>query len=253
MNAMEIVEEFQNRVHSARAYREVAALMLVVSIVLFTLYGIYRTQIGLWSGAVLAAGVMCGVAAFTLAVMSYLKLRCPNCDRVLGEVNNAAYCPYCGAVLKSDTVGGLVTMGAPKRAGSGKAVARRAAPASSARVWEPRSGTRGGDDFPEEAYPKNIRMFTTPNEMELTKRYIQLIDKDNRNLPASESARLTGRAAKTARNILPEKAASGESAAAGVRRPRGILGSLSMETIIAIAAGAILLTVILMVAFGALQ
>ena len=202
---------------------------------------------------VLAAGVVGGVVAFTLAVISYIKLRCPNCDRTLGEVNNAAYCPYCGVVLKSDTVGGLVTMGAPKRAGSGKAMAKRAAPASSASVWEPRSGTAGIDDFPEEAYPKNIRMFTTPNEMELTKRYIQLIDKDNRNLPGEESARLRGRSLESRRNILPEKVTSGESGTAGVRRPHGILGPLSMELIIAIAAGAILLTVILMVAFSAMR
>ncbi len=253
MNAMEVVEEYQNRSNSARSYREAAALLLVVSIVLFTVYGIARTRIGIWGGVVLAAGVVSGVITITLAVMSYVKLRCPNCGRVLGEVPDAAYCPSCGAVLKTDTVGGLTAAVAPRRGGTGQSMARRAASRSAAKVWEPRSRTSGTDDFPEEAYPKNIRMFTTPNEMELTKRYIQLIDKDNRILPGEESARLPGRSSKTARNILPEKAIGVESGTPGVRRPRGILGPLSMETIIAIAAGAILLTVILMVAFSVLR
>ncbi len=251
MNQIEIVEEFQNRVHSARAYREVAALLLVVSIILFSVYGILQTQIGIWGGVVLAAGVVGGVITFTLAAVSFINLRCPNCDRVLGEVRDAAYCPNCGAALKSDTVGGSVATGASRRRGSGQSLAKRAS--SAARVWEPRSGTPGIDDFPEEAYPKNIRMFTTPNEMELTKRYIQLIDKDNRNLPGGESSRLPGRASKTARNILPERIPTDPSGTAGVRRPHGILSPFSMESIIAIAAGAILLTVILMVAFSAWQ
>jgi ribosomal protein S27E len=253
MNAMEVVEEYQSRSNSARAYREVAALLLVVSIVLFTIYGIYRTQIGVWSGVVLAAGVVGGVVAFTLAVMSFIKLRCPNCDRVLGEVNNAAYCPYCGAVLKTDTVGGLTAAVAPKRGGSGQSMARRAAPRSAAKVWEPRSGTPGIDDFPEEAYPKNIRMFTTPNEMELTKRYIHLIDRDNSSLPTPRSGRMIGRASKMSRKILPERIPGGKPEIPAVRRPHGIIGVLSLESIIAIAAGIIILAGILIVVINALR
>jgi|GEM_PF-4035740 len=252
MNQMEVVEEYQSRSHAARTYREIAALLLVVSIIVFALYGINRARLGAWGGAVLAAGILIGVAAFALAALSVVKLRCPNCDRVLGEVHGAAYCPSCGAALRSDAVAGPNPAGGSKRAGGGRSMARRAAGAGSVgRVWEPRSGTPGIDDFPEEAYPKNIRLFTTPNEMELTKRYIQLIDKDNRGDPVP--TRMLGRASKSSRNILPEKISAGGGEPAGVRRPRGIIGTLSLESIIAIIAGVVILTGILMVVINALR
>jgi len=252
MTQIDIIEEFQSRSKAARAYREAAAILFVIAIVLFALYAIYRASFGAWGGAVLAAGVAVGVATIGLTTVSYLKLRCPNCDRILGEVHDAAYCPSCGAALKTDGITGLDAAGTPKRGGSGKAMAKRAAAGTSAaRVWEPRSGTPGIDDFPEEAYPKNIRMFTTPDEMELTKRYIHLIDRDNSGGPAP--VRMFGRASKSARNILPEKIPGGEPENTAVRRPHGIIGTLSLESIIAIAAGIIILLGILMLAFGALR
>ncbi|MGB7537882.1 MAG: zinc ribbon domain-containing protein [Anaerolineales bacterium] len=252
MNAIDIIEEFQNRSKTARGYREAAALLLVIAIVLFTLYAIYRAPIGAWGGAVLAAGVAVGVATIGLTAVSYLKLRCPNCGRVLGEVHDAAYCPSCGAALKSDGITGMDAAGPPKRKGSGRAMARRAAAGTSiGRAWEPRSGTPGIDDFPEEAYPKNIRMFTTPNEMELTKRYIHLIDRDNSGGPAP--TRMIGRGSRTARNILPEKIPGGKPEKPAVRRPHGIIGAFSLESIIAIAAGIIILAGILIVVINALR
>ncbi|MBN2084514.1 MAG: zinc ribbon domain-containing protein [Anaerolineales bacterium] len=250
MNTIEIVEEYQSRSHAARAYREIAVLLLVVSVIVWALYGINRAQLGAWGGVVLAAGIVIGAATFALAALSIIKLRCPNCDRVLGEVHGAAYCPSCGAALKSEAVIHINAPAAPKRGGSGRAMAKRAAGTSVGRVWEPGSRTPGIDDFPEEAYPKNIRMFTTPNEMELTKRYIQLIDKDNRKDPMP--ARMLGRAAKSTRNVLPEKASGGESEITGVRRPHGILGSLSIESIIAIIAGSIILAAIVIALIGTL-
>jgi hypothetical protein len=252
MNPMEIVEEFQNRSKAARLYREIAALLLVVAVILFSLYGIYRASIGTWSGAVLAAGIVLGVTTFALAFISYTRLRCPNCDRILGQVNDAAFCPSCGAALKSDGIVKMVAADSPKRRDGGRSMAKRAAAAGSVgRVWTPRGGTPGRDDFPEEAYPKNIRMFTTPDEMELTKRYIQLIDRDNSGQPAP--ARMLGKAARSARNILPEKTSGGESAAAGVRRPHGIIGGLSMESIIAIIAGGIILAAIVIALISTLR
>jgi hypothetical protein len=252
MNQMEIVDEFQNRSKAARAYREAAALLLVIAVVLFALYAIYRTPVGAWGGAVLAAGVAVGVATIGLAAVSYLKLRCPNCDRILGEVRAAAYCPSCGAALKSDGIAGVNAAGASKRGSGGRAMAKRAAAGTSAaRVWEPRSGTPGSDDFPEEAYPKNIRMFTTPDEMELTKRYIRLIDRDNSGGPAP--ARMIGRGSRSARNILPEKIPGGKPEKTAVRRPHGIIGVLSLESIIAIAAGILILAGILIVVINALR
>jgi hypothetical protein len=254
MNAIEIVEEFQSRSKSVRIYREAAALLLAVAVILLGLYGIIRAPLGAWGGAVLAAGAAAGVAAIGLAAVSFLRLRCPNCSRILGQVLDAAYCPSCGAALKSDGITGMDPSAVSRRKGSGRSMARRSAAGTSvARVWEPRSGKPGIDDFPEEAYPKNIRLFTTPNEMELTKRYIHLIDRDNSSGSAPAAGRMLGRASKSARNSLPEKTPGDEPEKTGVRRPQGILGFLSLESIIAIAAAAVILTVILMVALNALQ
>jgi hypothetical protein len=252
MNAIDIVEEFQKRSKTARAYREAAALLLAITIILFALHAIYRAPVGAWGGAVLAAGVAASVATIGLAAVSYLKLRCPNCDRILGEVHAAAYCPSCGSALKSDGIAGLDAAAPSKRKGSGRAMARRAAAGTSvARAWEPRSGTPGIDDFPEEAYPKNIRMFTTPDEMELTKRYIHLIDRDNSGGPSP--VRMIGRTSRSARNSLPEKIPGGKPEKAAVRRPYGTIGALSLESIIAIAAGIILLAGILIVVINAVR
>ena len=251
MNAIEIVEEYQGRSHAARAYREVAALLLAVSVIVWALYGINRAQLGAWGGVVLAAGIVLGAATFALAAISIIKRRCPNCDRVLGGVHDTAYCPSCGAALRSDTLVGLDPAGGSKRPGAGRAMARRAAAGSVGRVWEPGGGKPGSDDFPEEAYPKNIRLFTTPNEMVLTKRYIQLIDRDNRKDPAP--ARMLGRASKSARNLLPEKIPGGDPAPVGIRRPHGIIGSLSLESVIAIIAGVVILAGILLVVINTLR
>jgi len=253
MNAIDIVEEFQSRSKTVRAAREAAALLLAVAVILLGLYGIIRIQLGAWGGAVLAAGAAAGVAAIGLAAVSFFRLRCPNCGRILGVVLEAAYCPSCGAALKSDGITGMDPAAVSRRKGSGRSMARRAAARTSvARVWEPRSGKPGIDDFPEEAYPKNIRMFTTPDEMELTKRYIHLIDRDNSSGSAPAAGWMLGRSSKSARNTLPERTSGGEPEKTGVR-PQGLLGFLSLETIIAIAAAAVILTVILMVAFNALQ
>jgi len=181
MDPMDIIEEYNARSRSARNYREVGLLLLVVAVIVFALYAIYRARVEFWGGIILAAGIILLVVSFALAMLSLLKLRCPNCSRVLSEVPNAAYCPACGVPLKDDGSFGKVPAAGvkPRRpAAAERALARRA--------WEPRSLAAGSDEFPEEAYPKNIRMFTTTDETELTKRYLHLIHRDDTRRPQEE-------------------------------------------------------------------
>jgi len=182
MEPIEIIEEYGARSRSARNYRDAGALSLIVGVVVFVLYAINRERMEFWGGIVLAAGIILGVAAFALAVLAFLKLRCPNCSRVLSEVSGAAFCPSCGVPLKDD--------GTVIRAPEAAARPRRAAAAERAiarREWEPKSLALAADEFPEEAYPKNIRLFTTPDETELTKRYLRLIHRDDRTRETQEN------------------------------------------------------------------
>jgi hypothetical protein len=256
MNETDVVEEFQSRSGAARAYREIAALLLLVSIVAFAAYGIYRSRIGTWAGAVLAAAVVLAAVTIALAVLSYVKLRCPNCGGVLGGVHDPAFCPSCGAALRTEADFGVETESAPVRRGgrNGRPAARLAAARrAAAKTWEPRSGVPGIDSYPEEAYPKNIRMFTTSDEMELTKRYIQLIDRDNSSQPALENGGRIGRLPKSAGVAFLEKPSGEEAGAGGVVQRRGTLGFLSMESVIALVAGGIILTGILIMLIYALR
>jgi hypothetical protein len=183
MRDMRILEEFQERSGAARLYRGIAVLLLVIALVFFALYGIDRAQFGVWSGAVLAGGIVLTAAALVLAALSLLRLRCPNCGRVIGEVFDPAFCPTCGAALKAGVDFEMEAPHPPEvPARRVRALVRRPeyARRPGLKTWEPRTGLAGINDYPEEAYPKNIRMFTTTNELELTKRYIQLIDRDNK-------------------------------------------------------------------------
>jgi hypothetical protein len=179
MNDMDIIEQYHARSASARNYREVAILLLVVGAIMMALYAINRSRIEFWGGVILAAGIILLVVSFALALLSFMRLRCPNCSRVLGGLSDAAFCPGCGIALKGG--GSFVAASVPEAKArsapaAGRAIARR--------KWEPRSLAAGGDEYPEEAYPKNIRMFTTTDETELTKRYIHLINRDDHNLQA---------------------------------------------------------------------
>jgi hypothetical protein len=173
MNDYEIQTEYQNRLDAAGKYRGLAALFLLPAVA--ALAGYFFSRAAEWSGLLLLAGVILLALALALGVLSIFKLRCPNCSRILGEVFGASYCPACGAALRS---------GLRPRAAAPAETALAAPKASRRRSrggdWEPRTSLAAVGDFPEEAYPKNIRMFTTANEMELTKRYIKLIDRDNR-------------------------------------------------------------------------
>jgi hypothetical protein len=217
MKPSDVVRQFEDRSRAAGRYREFAALFLVFSLLLFGGYILFRTRIGVWEGALLAVGVVTAVVTAALALLSVINLRCPNCDRIVGEVFGAAYCPACGAALKPDVPLRRETAETPGRRTAAKASGKRSLAAGlSGRVWEPRSGIPGVEDYPEEAYPKNIRMFTTTDEGELTKRYIRLIDKDNRESPVRQGQiSLPGGGARPAR--LPRPAAD---AASGKKRSR---------------------------------
>jgi hypothetical protein len=254
MNVIEVVEEFQARARTARTYREISALLLVVTIIGFTLYGLNQTRLGSWSGAALVAAVVLAAATLALAALSFIKLRCPNCDRALGEVPNAAFCPGCGAALRSDSVIGREIVITRARGSGGKAVAYRPAGARTAvKRWEPGGVKTGLDDYPGEAYPKNIRMFTTPDEMELTKRYIQLIDSDNSGDPKPETGKKIGSSAKPGRQLPRNKPAAEETGKAEVRRQRGFLGFSSVESLIAVIAGLVILVCIVIALVNSLR
>jgi hypothetical protein len=175
MNEFEIVAEYENRLGAARKYRGLAAAFLVLAVADLAVFGFFQNREAGWSGMVLLAGLILSALTLAFAVLSVLKLRCPDCSRILGEVYGASYCPGCGAALRP---------GGRARAEPPAETALTAPKASRRRTrgggWEPRRSLAAVDDFPEEAYPKNIRMFTTANEMELTKRYIKLIDQDDR-------------------------------------------------------------------------
>jgi hypothetical protein len=176
-----IIGEYRARSASARIHREAAFLLMVVAAVVLGLYGLNRTRMEMWAGLVLAAGIVLLVLSFALAMLSLLKLRCPVCSRILGTLHDAAYCPGCGAALMDD--------GWPEGAPAPKARPRARTEdirALARRDWQPRSMIPAGDEYPEEAYPKDIRLFTTSDETELTRRYIRLIDKDERRRSAED-------------------------------------------------------------------
>ena len=229
MDAIEIIEAYEVRSKTARMYREIAALILVISIILLALDGIYRTKIGIWEGILLAAGIILLVLAFASAMLSLIKLQCPNCSRIIGEVFDPAYCPSCGAALKPGSPIGMVSpagqgmqtrglaRGVPGKAAGEKAMARRAALGK----WTPKAELTVPEDYPDEGYPKNIRLFTTSDEMELTKRFIKLIDRDDGHDSLQQEGGLAHKAAgkkvKDARKPVVEQSA-GKSESGAFRR-----------------------------------
>ncbi len=256
MNELEIMEEYGNRSRSARTYREIAALLLVISIILLALYGINQARMGIWGGVLLAAGIVLMVACFALALLSFINLRCPNCGRVLGEVHDVAFCPSCGVALKSGAAFGMESLPEEETGGRGAGkLARRqeAARRAVGRAWEPRSGQPGINTYPGEAYPKNIRMFTTKDEMELTKRYIHLIDKDNSEKSAAAAGGSPVFLSKNSQGVVFDKTPDNDFESGGSRPHRGILGSISLETKMALIAGSIVVGIILIMLITSLK
>ncbi|MFN2297949.1 MAG: hypothetical protein ACK2UB_03805, partial [Anaerolineales bacterium] len=83
MDPKQIIEEYNARERSVENYREIALLLLIVSVIVLVLHAVNRTRIGPWGGMMLAAGLVLLVLSLALGLLSFLRLRCPNCSRVL--------------------------------------------------------------------------------------------------------------------------------------------------------------------------
>jgi hypothetical protein len=184
MNETDILIEYSRRYQFAKYCQYFAAPIFLLSIaILGTSKGAFGTP-----GEkifVLAGGALL-IASLALAVLSVDRYRCPYCNKSLGVTRNIKFCPYCGVnVQPVDEIGLADSSNASvERSGFFRRIATNFLPARGiSRPAASRPLTEGNyrplaSDFPEETYPKNIRMFTTSDEVELTKRYIRLITKD---------------------------------------------------------------------------
>jgi hypothetical protein len=98
----------------------------------------------------------------TLLAISILLNKCPNCERVLGGFGDYSFCPGCSAILHSGV-----------DASAGEREFRR-----KPFVEE--------ESCPEEKYPKKAELFTHSDELQLTRRYVRLIRRDDEAAPESE-------------------------------------------------------------------
>jgi hypothetical protein len=200
MNETEIMEEYSARYKYAKYCQYLAIPMLLISITFLWIsggaFGTAGEKLFLITGGILL------ISSISLALFSVDKYRCPNCFHSLGVVRKIKFCPYCGVKLQSmEESDWMYSSHEPgERRGifdwignirfSGRGISRTAIPS----VLQQGGIRPRASDFPEETYPKNIRLFTTSDEMELTKRYIRLISKD-------DSVPLEGTPA-----VVPEKA-----------------------------------------------
>jgi hypothetical protein len=191
MNETNVIDEYSRRSQFARISQWLALAALLISLSCFWLTGgAFGTLVDkiFW-----ILGGLLLVAFLALGVLSVDRYRCPYCSKSLGVVRAIAYCPYCGIQLQS---GGELQPPLPPKTRT----ERRELPGGIGAGWTPSVGisrraasgvVRQGSyrplasDFPEETYPKNIRMFTTSDETELTRRYFRLIAKDE-NADAEE-------------------------------------------------------------------
>ena len=202
MNETDVIDEYSRRHQFAKISQFLAVILLLVSLSCLWLsggaFGTFGEKIFLIAGGLLL------VASIALAVLSVDRYRCPYCFKSLGVVRSIKYCPYCGINLQSAGESDLdYSSKAPgERRGFFGGIAAKFIPAGgisrrAASGILPQGNFRPtASDFPEETYPKNIRLFTTSDEMELTKRYIRLISKDEtpqkEETPAGVSESLPG-------------------------------------------------------------
>lgn len=198
MNETNVIDEYYRRHQFARMSQWLALAALLLSVCCLWLTGGAFATVGdkiFW-----IAGGLLFVAFLALAVLSVDRYRCPYCHKSLGVVRTIAYCPYCGIQLQSGAelqpplspkppaerralpggigAGGATSVGISRRAASGVVPQGTYRPLAS--------------DFPEETYPKNIRMFTTSDETELTRRYFRLIAKDENAETEEKPAPVSG-------------------------------------------------------------
>jgi hypothetical protein len=184
MNETDVILEYARRYQFSKYCQYIAVPFFAVS-----LSGLWISRGAFFSPgekAFFLAAALLLIASLALAVLSIYRYRCPNCNKILGVARKIKFCPDCGVNLQpapsgvgnsSRTPGerrgilGRVGMnfipsgGISRTAASGISSQGNVRPAAS--------------DFPEETYPKNIRMFTTSDERELTRRYFHLIAKDD--------------------------------------------------------------------------
>ena len=184
MNSTDVLDDYSRRYQFARITQFLAVFLLLVSLACLWLSGgAFNTK---GEKIFLIAGILLLIAFLALAVLSVNRYRCPNCSRSLGIVRKIQYCPNCGTNLQSASELGMeYSLNTPgERRGSLGTIGSKLPPSREiSRGAESGIFSRGNfrplaSDFPEETYPKNIRLFTTSDEMELTKRYIRLISKD---------------------------------------------------------------------------
>jgi len=153
MSGTEIIQEYEDRLRRSGIFRGFTVLLFILSIIGLAAYSAFREEYGIWGEILLPAGIILLVLAFGIAIVSIITLRCPNCFGILGGIRAVAYCPSCGTKLKEIE--------------------------SRALDYSPGGElAEGAEEFSEETYPKDIRLFTKPDETELTKRFIHLIQKD---------------------------------------------------------------------------
>ncbi len=193
MNESDVVIEYSRRYEVAKVFQNVALpLILVSGIGVAISRGAFSTTSEklflIVSGSIF-------IASLILVTLSFYRYRCPYCAKNLGVVRKISFCPYCGVTLQSGDglEADFSSAQADNRRGLvGEPGANFTPSRSISRTAASRNLSKGtfrplASDFPEETYPKDIRMFTTRDEMELTKRYIRLIAKDE-TPPADGSA-----------------------------------------------------------------
>jgi hypothetical protein len=189
MNESDVVIEYSRRYEVAKILQNVALpLVLISGIGVAISRGAFSTTSEklflIVSGSIF-------IVSLGLVALSFYRYRCPYCNKNLGVVRKISFCPYCGVTLQSGD--GLEAdfssaKNDNRRGLSGEPGANFTPSRSLSRTAASRNLSQGtfrplASDFPDETYPKDIRMFTTRDEMELTKRYIRLIAKDE-NPPA---------------------------------------------------------------------
>jgi hypothetical protein len=191
MNETDVIIEYSRRYEFAKIRQYIAAPLLLIS------------GSGLWisRGAFTSAGeklfliisAVAFIASLALALLSIERYRCPYCAKNLGVVRKIKFCPYCGVNLQpvSGSDPAFSAKAPEGRRGRLGGIGANIIPAGGiSRSAASRNLSQGtyrplASDFPEETYPKDIRMFTTRDETELTKRYFRLIAKDD-SPPAEE-------------------------------------------------------------------
>jgi hypothetical protein len=173
----EIIDAYRIQCRKALSLRASALLLFIFCLLLFAasnpLHPDLRTPL---QGMLLAAAGFLILPGTALFVFSLTVKRCPACRSQQAVGGNVRFCPNCGVRLRIQGATASRTARTREMALAGRP--DRGVPAAEMTVAD--------EDFPAENYPKKIRPFTTKDEMELTRRYIRLIDRDVEGQPEEE-------------------------------------------------------------------